>query len=76
MTARASPFASHGPRLAGDGAHRTGAQRTDARNGHLDRSEGTWASQRTGAGTPGQRTASRRGATPGTNATLAKRIRL
>ena len=25
LTARASPFASHGPRLAGDGAHRTGA---------------------------------------------------
>ena len=76
MTARASPLASSGPRLAGDGARLAGAQRTDARNGHLDRSEGTWASQRTGAGTPGPRTASGRGATPGTNATLAKRIRL
>lgn len=26
LTARASPFASHGPRLAGDGAHGTGAR--------------------------------------------------
>ena len=33
MTARASPLASSGPRLAGDGARRAGAQRTDARNG-------------------------------------------
>ena len=33
MTARASPLASYGPRLAGDGARRAGAQRTDARNG-------------------------------------------
>lgn len=65
MTARASPLASSGPRLAGDGARRAGAQRTDARNGHLDRSEGTWASQRTGAGTPGPRTASRRGGDAG-----------
>lgn len=45
MTARASPFASHGPRLAGDGAHGTGAHGTGARaerqtrmigGGHMD----------------------------------------
>ncbi|RGL21298.1 hypothetical protein DXC73_08540, partial [Bifidobacterium longum] len=40
MTARASPFASHGPRLAGDGAHGTGAraerQTRMIGGGHMD----------------------------------------
>ena len=40
LTARASPFASHGPRLAGDGAHGTGAraerQTRMIGGGHMD----------------------------------------
>lgn len=43
LTARASPFASHGPRLAGDGARNGRAGRTlrTIRGGHMDEEKDT-----------------------------------